>query len=159
VSPRTLGKDVVSVTRRRDGCFSLPSTSWHLAKKALPMHCVSSPLCRVRHSAKTLPSVFKALPSAAKKPIPVVCSVCQNHPLHAQVRVDRSISCEPCSHDSGHARPPNQSCCIIPKCPLPMFLRCNKQKSITTLHHLSPPNLQSEKTSGMQTESRLEGGE
>jgi hypothetical protein len=25
VSPRTLGKDAVSVTRRRNGCFSLPS--------------------------------------------------------------------------------------------------------------------------------------
>jgi hypothetical protein len=30
------------------------------AKKALPMYCVPSPLCRVRHSAKTLPSVFKS---------------------------------------------------------------------------------------------------
>jgi hypothetical protein len=29
-------------------------------KKALPMHCVPSLLCRVRHSAKSLPSVFKA---------------------------------------------------------------------------------------------------
>jgi hypothetical protein len=29
------------------------------AKKALPMHCVPSPLCRVRHSAKTLPSVLR----------------------------------------------------------------------------------------------------
>jgi hypothetical protein len=35
------------------------------AKTALPMHCMSSPLCRVRHSAKSLPSVFKALPSAS----------------------------------------------------------------------------------------------
>jgi hypothetical protein len=35
------------------------------AKKALPMHCVPSLLCRVRHSAKPLPSVFKALPSAS----------------------------------------------------------------------------------------------
>jgi hypothetical protein len=35
------------------------------AKTALPMHCMSSPLCRVRHSAKRLPSVFKALPSAS----------------------------------------------------------------------------------------------
>jgi hypothetical protein len=34
-------------------------------KKALPMHCVPSPLCRVRHLAKPLPSVFKALPSAS----------------------------------------------------------------------------------------------
>jgi hypothetical protein len=36
-------------------------------KKALPMHYVPSPLCRVRHSAKSLPSVFKALSS-----VPVV---------------------------------------------------------------------------------------
>jgi hypothetical protein len=35
------------------------------AKKALPMHCVSSLLCRVRHSAKPLPRVFTALPSAS----------------------------------------------------------------------------------------------
>jgi hypothetical protein len=27
--PETLGKDVVSVTRRRNGCFSLPSAVWH----------------------------------------------------------------------------------------------------------------------------------
>jgi hypothetical protein len=36
------------------------------AKTALPMHCMLSPLCRVRHSAKPLPSVFKALPSVFK---------------------------------------------------------------------------------------------
>jgi hypothetical protein len=35
------------------------------AKTALPMHCMPSPICRVRHSAKSLPSVFKALPSAS----------------------------------------------------------------------------------------------
>jgi hypothetical protein len=35
------------------------------AKTALPMHCMPSSLCRVRHSAKSLPSVFKALPSAS----------------------------------------------------------------------------------------------
>jgi hypothetical protein len=35
------------------------------AKKALPMHCLPSLLCRVRHSAKPLPSVFTALPSAS----------------------------------------------------------------------------------------------
>jgi hypothetical protein len=35
------------------------------AKTVLPMHCMPSPLCRVRHSAKRLPSVFKALPSAS----------------------------------------------------------------------------------------------
>jgi hypothetical protein len=27
----TLGKDAVSVTRRRNGCFSLPSAHWHSA--------------------------------------------------------------------------------------------------------------------------------
>jgi hypothetical protein len=30
--PRILGKDVVSVTRRRNGCFSLSSALWHSAK-------------------------------------------------------------------------------------------------------------------------------
>jgi hypothetical protein len=49
-------------------CRVLPSTWQSLcrvpekkysAKKALPMHCVPSPLCRVRHSAKTLPSVLR----------------------------------------------------------------------------------------------------
>jgi hypothetical protein len=35
------------------------------AKKALLMHCLPSLLCRVSHSAKPLPSVFKALPSAS----------------------------------------------------------------------------------------------
>jgi hypothetical protein len=46
--------------------FSLPSArEKYSAKKALPMHCVPIPLCRVRHSAKPLPSVFKALPSAS----------------------------------------------------------------------------------------------
>jgi hypothetical protein len=38
-------------------------------KKALPMHCVSSPLCRVRHSTKPLPSIFR---HPAKPSIPVV---------------------------------------------------------------------------------------
>jgi hypothetical protein len=33
VSPLTLGKAVVSVTRRRNGRFSLPSAPWHSAKK------------------------------------------------------------------------------------------------------------------------------
>jgi hypothetical protein len=33
---QTLGKDAISVTRRRDGCFSLPSTTWHSAK-SLPI--------------------------------------------------------------------------------------------------------------------------
>jgi hypothetical protein len=28
---QTLGKDAVSVTRRRNGCFSLPSAPWHSA--------------------------------------------------------------------------------------------------------------------------------
>jgi hypothetical protein len=31
----------------------------HSAKKVLPMHCLPSLLCRVSHSAKPLPSVFK----------------------------------------------------------------------------------------------------
>jgi hypothetical protein len=31
VSLGTLGKDAVSVTRRRNGCFSLPSAVWHSA--------------------------------------------------------------------------------------------------------------------------------
>jgi hypothetical protein len=35
------------------------------AKTSLPMHCMPSPLCRVRHSTTPLPSVFKALPSAS----------------------------------------------------------------------------------------------
>jgi hypothetical protein len=55
-------------------CRVLPSTRQSLcrvsekkysANKALSMHCVPNPLCRVRHSAKTLPSIFKALPSAS----------------------------------------------------------------------------------------------
>jgi hypothetical protein len=28
VSPGTLGKDAVSIIRRRNGCFSLPSAPW-----------------------------------------------------------------------------------------------------------------------------------
>ena len=35
------------------------------AKKSLPMHCLPSLLCRVLHSAKPLPSVFKASSSAS----------------------------------------------------------------------------------------------
>jgi hypothetical protein len=35
------------------------------AKKDLSMHCVSSHLCRVRHSTKTLSSVFKAVDSGS----------------------------------------------------------------------------------------------
>jgi hypothetical protein len=34
-------------------------------KKALPMYCLSSLFCRVSHSAKPLPSVFKVLPSVS----------------------------------------------------------------------------------------------
>jgi hypothetical protein len=53
---------VLSGTRQT----SLPSVrEKHSAKKALAMHCVPSLLCRVRHSAKALPSVFAALPSAS----------------------------------------------------------------------------------------------
>jgi hypothetical protein len=33
VSPGTLGKDVVSVNRRRNGCFSLPSVPWPSARE------------------------------------------------------------------------------------------------------------------------------
>jgi hypothetical protein len=33
VSPGTLGKDFVSVTRRHNGCFSLPSAPWHSANR------------------------------------------------------------------------------------------------------------------------------
>jgi hypothetical protein len=51
------------------------------AKKALPMHCVPNPLCRVRHSIKTLPSIFKALPSAS---IPIV------HDLPEEEKVPRN---------------------------------------------------------------------
>jgi hypothetical protein len=50
------------------GRHSAKATSFaecHLTKKPLPMYCLSSPLCRVRHSANTLPSVFQALPSAS----------------------------------------------------------------------------------------------
>jgi hypothetical protein len=57
-SPGTLGKDAVSVTRRRNGCFSLPSAVWrkplcrvpekkYSKKKALSMYCVPSLLYRV----------------------------------------------------------------------------------------------------------------
>jgi hypothetical protein len=35
------------------------------AKKSLSMYCSPSSLCRVSHSAKFLPSVFWALPSAS----------------------------------------------------------------------------------------------
>jgi hypothetical protein len=57
---QTLGKDAVSVTRRRNGCFSLPlgklffatrqtslssARKKYSAKKALPMHCLPSLLC------------------------------------------------------------------------------------------------------------------
>jgi hypothetical protein len=38
----------------------------HSAKKALPMHCLPSLLCRVSHSAKPLPRVFKTLPALGK---------------------------------------------------------------------------------------------
>jgi hypothetical protein len=53
---QTLGKGAVSVNRCRNGCFSLPSVVWHSArvpekkysaKKALPMHCMPSLICRV----------------------------------------------------------------------------------------------------------------
>jgi hypothetical protein len=70
---QTLGKDAVSVTRRRNGCFSLPSASWHSAnlfakcprKSTRQRRLCRCTVCRVRHSAKSLPTVFKALPSAS----------------------------------------------------------------------------------------------
>jgi hypothetical protein len=69
-----LGTGSVAVTWRRDCDFSLPSTRWHSANlcrvpdkkysanKPLPMYSSSSFLCRVSHSIKPLPNVFKALP-------------------------------------------------------------------------------------------------
>ena len=52
--------------------FILPSVNLcrvpdkkHSAKPCLPINFLPSALCRVRHSAKPLPSVFPALPSAA----------------------------------------------------------------------------------------------
>jgi hypothetical protein len=77
VSPNTLGKGAVSVTlapwRRlffAEYCLALDKVyaecpKKYSAKKALPMYCSSSPLCWVRHSAKLVPSVFQALPSAS----------------------------------------------------------------------------------------------
>ena len=40
------------------------SDMWHSAKKPLPMGSLPTALCRVRHSAKPLPSAIGALPSA-----------------------------------------------------------------------------------------------
>jgi hypothetical protein len=53
----TLGKDAVSVTRRRNGCFSLPSAR----EKVLDKKGFADALC----AEPSLPSVFKALPSAS----------------------------------------------------------------------------------------------
>jgi hypothetical protein len=50
----TLGKHLCRVPDKK-----------YSAKKYLPMHCLPSLLCRVSHSAKPLPSVFKASPSAS----------------------------------------------------------------------------------------------
>jgi hypothetical protein len=65
---QTLGKDAVSVTRRRDSGFSLPSTSWHSTKswpsareKVLGKDGFADAPC----AETSLPSVFKALPSAS----------------------------------------------------------------------------------------------
>jgi hypothetical protein len=68
VAGQTLNKDN-SVAECHQGHSAKPPSpspgAMYSAKKALPMHCVLSLLCRVRHSAKPLPSVFKALPSAS----------------------------------------------------------------------------------------------
>jgi hypothetical protein len=53
---------VLSATRQ--SLYRVPEKKYS-AKKPLPMYCSLSPLCRVRHSTKTLPSVFQALPSAS----------------------------------------------------------------------------------------------
>jgi hypothetical protein len=49
---QTLGKDAVSVTRRRNGCFSLPSAPWHSAnffaecpRKSTRQRRLSNALC------------------------------------------------------------------------------------------------------------------
>jgi hypothetical protein len=58
----TLGKDVVSVTRRRNGCFSLPSAPWPSAReKVLGKEGFVDAL----FVEPFLSSVFKALPSAS----------------------------------------------------------------------------------------------
>jgi hypothetical protein len=78
---QTLGKDAVSVTRRRDGCFSLPSTSWHSAKtlpsareKVLGKESFADALC-AEHSlpSATLGKDFaECFRHSAKPSIPVV---------------------------------------------------------------------------------------
>jgi hypothetical protein len=99
VSPLTLGKAAVSVTRYRNGRFSLPSAPWHSANivaecprksirqrslcrctvcRTFFIECYTRQrLCRVLHSAKALPSVFKASPSARLIPV-VLISTLQN---------------------------------------------------------------------------------
>jgi hypothetical protein len=56
VSPRTLGKDTVSVTRRRNGCFSLPSALWHSAKRF-----AECPIKSTRHRRLCRCTVCRAL--------------------------------------------------------------------------------------------------
>jgi hypothetical protein len=68
VSSVTLGKDAVSITRRRNGRFYLPSAPWHSANL-----CAECPRKSTRQrrlsdalfAEPSLPSVFKALPSAS----------------------------------------------------------------------------------------------
>jgi hypothetical protein len=66
VSPWVLGKDTVSVPRRRNGCFSLPSALWHSAnhfaecpRKVLDKEGFADALCaEASLSSATLGKVF-----------------------------------------------------------------------------------------------------
>jgi hypothetical protein len=59
---QTLGKDAVSVTRRRNGCFSLPSAREKvLGKEGFADALCAEPSLPNATLAKPLPSVFKAL--------------------------------------------------------------------------------------------------
>jgi hypothetical protein len=51
-------------TGTRQSLCQVPDKKYS-TKKPLPMYSSSSPLCRVPHSAKRLPSVFQGLPSAS----------------------------------------------------------------------------------------------
>jgi hypothetical protein len=77
VSPNTLGRRCLrhssAVTAAflcrllfdtRQSLCRVPEKKYS-AKKALPIYCLPSPLCRVQHSAKHVPSVFQTLPSAS----------------------------------------------------------------------------------------------
>jgi hypothetical protein len=68
VPKKTLCKGSVTITWRRDGDFSLPSTKWHSAnslpsarQKVLGKEAVAD----VQFAERSLPSVFRALPSAS----------------------------------------------------------------------------------------------